>query len=41
MVELPLMTWHRWELPLPASVVAVNRIRHSRRIRRYLTRKLL
>jgi len=40
-VELPLMTWHRWELPLPASVVAVNRVRQSRLIRRYLTRKLL
>jgi hypothetical protein len=23
-VELPLMTWHRWELPLLASVVAVG-----------------
>jgi len=23
-VELPLMTWHRWELPLPASAVAVG-----------------
>jgi len=40
------MTWHRWELPLPASVVAVDCIRQlhllqSRRIHRHLTHKLL
>jgi hypothetical protein len=39
--ELPLMIRHRWELPLPTSIVAVNRIRHSHLIRRYLIRKLL
>jgi len=40
-VELPPMIWHLWELPLPASVIAVNRIRQFRFIRPYLTRKFL
>jgi len=40
-VKLPLMTWHGWELPLPASVIAVNRIRQSRLHHRYLASELL
>jgi len=35
-VELPVMTWHRWVLQLPASAVAINRVRHSCVICRYL-----
>jgi len=31
-VGLPLMIRHRWELPLPTSVVAVNRIRQLHRV---------
>jgi len=29
-VELPLMTWHRWGHPLPVLAVAVDRIRQLR-----------
>jgi hypothetical protein len=41
LLELPGMTWHRWELPLPASIVAVNHIHQLCNIGRYLTRQLL
>jgi len=30
--ELPLLTWHRWELPRPASAIAVNRICQLHRV---------
>jgi len=47
MVELPLMTRHRWELPLPASFIAIGdgqsytSIVYSHLICRHLKRKLL